>query len=239
MSGMLLSIRWSPSIHLLMSCAHPKTSFPLMNVRAMKTFHIGESNPATLVLDWKYPNSSSIKWGALALFPLKILGKAPMVWTSAVGGTGNWVMGVAGPPPDWPPPGYPLPGGPPPPWLPLCYVYGLCLPLQTYLWTDKWVTVWKRLRTSLGTPLCILFRFLLTYWHFLTLLGRCTVHGTLLTEGSASVSALDSCIVQETSMADGSASEALQTCVLYSVLYMETYFTLYCTWQCHIGHTCI
>ena len=40
-------------------------------------------------------------------------------------------------------------------------------------------------------------------------------------------------------MADGSASEVLQTCVLYSVLYMEMYFTLYCTWRRHIGHTCI
>ena len=65
------------------------------------------------------------------------------------------------------------------------------------------------------------------------------VHGTLLTERSASASALDSCMVQETSMADGSASEALQTCVLYSVLYMEMYFTLYYTWRHHIGHTCI
>ena len=55
------------------------------------------------------------------------------------------------------------------------------------------------------------------------------VHRTLLAEGSASVSALDSCTVQEMSMTDGSASEALQTCVLYSVLYTETYFTLYCT----------
>ena len=61
------------------------------------------------------------------------------------------------------------------------------------------------------------------------------VHRILLTEGSASESALDSCMVQETSMADGSASEALQTCVLY----METYFTLYYTWRHHIGHTCI
>ena len=120
-----------------------------------------------------------------------------------------------------------------------CYVYGLCLPLRTYLLTDKWVIVRKHLRTSLGTPLCILFRLLLTCWHFLMLLGMCTVHGTLLTEGSASAGALDSCMVQETSMADGSTSEALQTCVLYSVLYMETHFTLYCTWRCHIGHTCI
>ena len=61
------------------------------------------------------------------------------------------------------------------------------------------------------------------------------VHGTLLTEGSTSTSALDSCMVQETSMADGSASEVLQTCVQYmkiplidgrrtihSVLYMVT-----------------
>ena len=55
----------------------------------------------------------------------------------------------------------------------------------------------------------------------------CMVHGTLLTEGSASASALDSCTVQETSMADGSASEALQTCVLYSVLYMATPHRLY------------
>jgi hypothetical protein len=97
----------------------------------------------------------------------------------------------------------------------LCYVYGLCLPLWTYLLTDKWVTVQKHLRTSLGTPLCILFRFFLTYCHFLTLLGVCTVHGTLLTEGSASISALDLCMVQETSMADGSASKVLQTCVQY------------------------
>ena len=44
-----------------------------------------------------------------------------------------------------------------------CYVYRLHLPLQTYLLTDKWVTVQKCLRTSLGTPLCILFHFLLTY----------------------------------------------------------------------------
>ena len=71
------------------------------------------------------------------------------------------------------------------------------------------------------------------------LLGMCMVHGTLLTEGSTSASALDSCTVQETSMADGSTSEVLQTCILYSVLYMEMYFTLYYTWQCHIGHTCI
>jgi hypothetical protein len=56
------------------------------------------------------------------------------------------------------------------------------------------------------------------------------VHGTLLTEGSTSESTLDSCMVQETSMADGSASEVLQTCVLYSILYTEMYFTLYCTW---------
>ena len=119
------------------------------------------------------------------------------------------------------------------------YVYRLCLPLQTYLLADKWLIVRKHLRISLGTPLCMIFRFLLTYWHFLTLLERCMVHGTLLTEGSASASTLDSCMVQETSMADGSTSEALQTCVLYSVLYMEMYFTLYCTWWCHIGHTCI
>ena len=32
------------------------------------------------------------------------------------------------------------------------------------------------------------------------------VHGTLLTEGSTSVNTLDSCTVQETPMADGSAS---------------------------------
>ena len=44
-----------------------------------------------------------------------------------------------------------------------CYVYGLCLPLRTYLLADKWLVVRKRLRTSLGSPLCILFRFLLTY----------------------------------------------------------------------------
>ena len=123
--------------------------------------------------------------------------------------------------------------------LRVCYIYGLCLPLRTYLLADKWLIVQKCLRTSLGTPLCILFCFLLTYWHFLMLLGRCTVHGTLLTEGSASESTLDSCTVQETSMADGSASEVLQTCGLYSVWYMEMYFTLYCTWRCHIGHTCI
>ena len=71
------------------------------------------------------------------------------------------------------------------------------------------------------------------------LLGMCMVHRTLLTEGSASASALDSCMVQETSMADGSASEVLQTCALYSVLHTEMYFTLYCSWRCHIGHTCI
>ena len=41
------------------------------------------------------------------------------------------------------------------------------------------------------------------------------VHRTFLTEGSTSTSALDSCTVQETSMADGSTSEALQTCVQY------------------------
>ena len=107
--------------------------------------------------------------------------------------------------------------------------------LQTYLLTDYWITVWKCLRASLGTPLCILFRLFLTYWHFLTLLGVCTVHGTVLTEGSTSTSTLDSCTVQETAMADRSASEALQTCVQYmeiplvdgrhtihSVLYMAT-----------------
>ena len=44
-----------------------------------------------------------------------------------------------------------------------CYVYGLCLPLQTYLLVDKWLIVRKCLRTSLGTPLCISFHFLLTY----------------------------------------------------------------------------
>jgi hypothetical protein len=116
-----------------------------------------------------------------------------------------------------------------------CYIYGLCLPLWTYLLTDKWVTVWKHLGTSLGTPLCILFRLFLTHWHLLTLLGVCTVNRTLLTEGSASTSALDSCMVQEISMADESTSEVLQTCVqymeiplvdgrhtIYSVLYMAT-----------------
>ena len=69
-------------------------------------------------------------------------------------------------------------------------------------------------------------------FYFLTLLGRCTVHRTLLTKGSASASTLDSCMVQETSMADGSTSKVLQTCVLYSVLYTEMYFTLYCTRRC-------
>ena len=61
------------------------------------------------------------------------------------------------------------------------------------------------------------------------------VHGTLLTEGSVSTNTLDSCTVQETSMADGSTSKVLQTCVQYmeiplvegrctihSVLYMVT-----------------
>ena len=48
----------------------------------------------------------------------------------------------------------------------------------------------------------------------------CTTHRTLLTEESASASALDLCTVQETSMADGSASKALQTCVQYRGLYM-------------------
>ena len=108
-SEMLSSIGWSWSIHLPMSCAHPKTSFPLMKVRAMATLHIRESNPVTPVLDLKYPNSYSIKWGALALFLLKILGRAPMDRTSAAGGTGTWATGAAGPPPGWPPP---------PPWLP-------------------------------------------------------------------------------------------------------------------------
>ena len=40
--------------------------------------------------------------------------------------------------------------------LPNCYVYRLCLPLQTYLLADKWLIVRKCLRTSLGTPLCML-----------------------------------------------------------------------------------
>ena len=74
----------------------------------------------------------------------------------------------------------------------------------------------------------------LTYCHFLMLLEACMVHGTLVSEGSASTSTLGSCMVQETPMADGSTSEALQTCVQYmetplvdgrhtthSVLYME------------------
>ena len=34
-----------------------------------------------------------------------------------------------------------------------CYIYGPCLPLQTYILTDKWVTVQKHLRTSLVLPL--------------------------------------------------------------------------------------
>ena len=90
-----------------------------MKVRVMATLHIGESNLVTPVLDLKYPNSSSIMWGASALFPLKILGRAPMDWALAARGTGTWVMGVAGPPPGWPPLGGPPPGGhPPPPWLP-------------------------------------------------------------------------------------------------------------------------
>ena len=67
------------------------------------------------------------------------------------------------------------------------------------------------------------------------LLGVCMVHGTLLTEGSTSINALDLCMVQEMSMTDESASEALQTCVqcmemplvdgrhtIHSVLYMAT-----------------
>ena len=115
-SGMLSSIGWSWSIHLPMLCAHPKTSFPLMKVRVMATLHIRESNPLTPVLDLNYPNSSSIKWGASALFLLKILGRAPMVQTSAAGGTGTWAMGAAGPPPGWPPPPGLPPGGPPFRW---------------------------------------------------------------------------------------------------------------------------
>ena len=48
----------------------------------------------------------------LALLPLKIQGRVPMVRMSAVGGIGTWAAGVAGPPPGWPPPlGLP-PGGP-------------------------------------------------------------------------------------------------------------------------------
>ena len=66
------------------------------------------------------------------------------------------------------------------------------------------------------------------------------VHRTLLTEGSTSTSTLDSCMVQETSMADVGTSEALQTCVQYmeiplvdgrhtihSVLYMAMPHTSY------------
>ena len=81
----------------------------------MVTLCIGESNLATPVLNLKYPNSSSIKWGALALFLLKILGRAPMDRMLAAGGTGTWAMGAAG----LPPPGGPLPSWPPSPlWLP-------------------------------------------------------------------------------------------------------------------------
>ena len=39
---------------------------------------------------------------------------------------------------------------------------------------------------------------------------------------------LDSCTVQAMAMVDGSASEALQT----HVLYMEMYMTMYCTQGC-------
>jgi hypothetical protein len=56
--------------------------------------------------------------------------------------------------------------------------------------------------------------------HFLMLLKLCTVHRTSLIEGITSASALDSCTVQETSMADRSTSEALQTCVQYRGLYI-------------------
>ena len=91
------------------------------------------------------------------------------------------------------------------------YVYHL----WTYLLTASLNIIQKHLRTSLGTPLYILFHFSLTYCHFLMLLEVCTVHGTLLAEGNASTSALDSCTVQETSMADISTSEVLQTCVQY------------------------
>ena len=39
--------------------------------------------------------------------------------TSAAGGTGTWVTGVAGPPSGWPPPGLP-PGGSPFHWSAAC-----------------------------------------------------------------------------------------------------------------------
>ena len=113
--GMLSSIGWSLSIHWPMSHAQPATSFPLMNVRVMATFLIGESNPATPVLALKYPRTSSMKLSALDLFPLKMHGKVPIVRTSAVTGIGTCGAGAAGSPPPlgWPPPGFP-PGGPPP-----------------------------------------------------------------------------------------------------------------------------
>ena len=41
------------------------------------------------------------------------------------------------------------------------------------------------------------------------------VHGTLLIKESASTSTLDSCMVQETSMVDGSTFKVLHTCMQY------------------------
>ena len=60
MSEMLPLIGWSWLIHLPMSHAHLKTSFPLIKVKVMVTLCIGASNLVTLVLDLKYLNNSSI-----------------------------------------------------------------------------------------------------------------------------------------------------------------------------------
>ena len=111
---MLSSTGSSPLIHHPMSHAHPAMSSPLMNVRVMATFLIGESNPATPMLALKYPSTSSIKQSAWDLSPSKIRGKVPIVRTSAAIGIGICGAGAAGCPPPLggPPPGFPL-GGPP------------------------------------------------------------------------------------------------------------------------------
>ena len=109
---MLLSIGYRPSTHCPMSHGQLATSFPLMNVRVMATFLIGESNSVTSTLALKYPRTSSIKSSASDLSLLKTWGKIPIVRTSAATGIGICGAKVAGcpPPPGGPPPGFP-PGG--------------------------------------------------------------------------------------------------------------------------------
>ena len=114
MSGTLSACGSRLSSQSLICLAHNATFSPLMRVRVKATFLIGELNPATSALTWRYALTSSMKAFALVRSPEKYWGSPPMALVSGFIGMG-WSalggMGMLGCPGPGGSPGLPPPGG--------------------------------------------------------------------------------------------------------------------------------